>query len=89
MNSHLCRLSLTALVSMVLTSLGGAVSAADPTLPIVKTRGQLVCGINGQLPDFAIHDAQGSKGGLEVEFCRAIAAAALGDAGKVRFVQSS
>lgn len=86
---RLRRLVLTALVSMVLASLGSGIPAAEPTLAIVMTRGQLVCGINGQLPDFAIHDAQGSKGGLEVEFRRAVAATALGDAGKVRFVQSS
>jgi len=86
---RLRRLVLTALVSMVLASLGSGIPAAEPTLAIVMTRGQLVCGVNGQLPGFSVHDAQGSKGGLEVEFRRAVAATALGDAGKAKFVQSS
>jgi general L-amino acid transport system substrate-binding protein len=63
-----------------------AAVASDPTLARVKKRGQLLCGINGQLAGFSIQDKQGQWTGLEIEFCRAIAAAVLGDTGKVKFV---
>lgn len=75
-----------ALLSMALVALAGGASAAEPTLVTVKNRGQLVCGINGQLPGFSTQDTQGNWAGLEIEFCRAVAAAVLGDASKVKFV---
>ena len=60
--------------------------AAEPTLAQVKKRGQLQCGLNGQLPGFSEVNAANEWTGLEVDFCRAIAAATLGDARKVKFV---
>jgi general L-amino acid transport system substrate-binding protein len=61
-------------------------SAAEPTLDVVKTRGRLVCGVNGELPGFSFFNAVKEWEGLDVEFCRAVAAAVLGDATKVTFV---
>ncbi len=61
-------------------------NAADPTLALVKKRGQLLCGINGQLPGFSAMNDQKQWAGFEIEFCRSIAAATLGDAAKVTFV---
>ena len=46
----------------------------------------LNCGANGQLPGFGLPDSQGNWTGLDVDLCRAIAAAVLGDANKVKFV---
>jgi general L-amino acid transport system substrate-binding protein len=60
--------------------------AADPTLPMVKKRGELLCGINGQLPGFSSMDEQKRWSGFEVDFCRAVAAAALGDAARVKLI---
>lgn len=77
---------LTTLVSMALVAAAGGASAAEPTLATVKKRGELLCGVNGQLPGFSVKDAQGNWAGLEIEFCRAVAAAVLGDAGKAKFV---
>lgn len=72
-----------------LLSLGTA-WAASPTLDAVRKRGQLVCGVNGMLPGFSAQStAPGAAGkweGLDVDYCRAIAAAVLGDAGKVKYV---
>src|SRR5580692_873717 len=65
---------------------GAPAEAADPTLAAVKKRGQLVCGINGQFPGFSAMNDRKEWAGFEIEFCRAIAAAALGDATKVKFV---
>jgi len=60
--------------------------AAAATLDTVKQRGVLNCGSNGQLPGFGLPDSQGNWTGLDVEYCRAIAAAIFNDATKVKFV---
>jgi general L-amino acid transport system substrate-binding protein len=52
----------------------------------VKARGELVCGVNTSAPGFSAADSQGVWRGLDVDLCRAVAAALLGDAKKVRFV---
>jgi general L-amino acid transport system substrate-binding protein len=60
--------------------------AAEPTLAAVKKRGQLLCGVNDQLPGFSELNKDKTWVGLEVDFCRAVAAATLGDSGEVKFV---
>ena len=52
----------------------------------VKNRGRLVCGVNGSLPGFSFLKPDGSWSGFDADYCRAIAAAVLGDADKVEFV---
>jgi len=64
--------------------IAGTVHAA--TLDTVRQRGMLNCGANGQLPGFGLPDAQGNWTGLDVDLCRAIAAAIFNDANKVKFV---
>src|SRR5690349_2422114 len=64
--------------------LSSAVSAG--TLDTVRSRGELNCGANGQLPGFGLPDAQGRWTGLDVDYCRAIAAAVFNDPNKVKFV---
>ena len=66
-----------------------AQSASAQTLKTVKDRGMLNCGSNGTLAGFGLPDAQGQWTGLDVDFCKAIAAAVLGDAKKVKFVPLS
>jgi general L-amino acid transport system substrate-binding protein len=65
---------------------GPARAAAGETLAQVKSRGTLRCGVAEDSAGFATKDAAGRWSGLDVDFCRAVAAAALGDAGKVTFV---
>jgi general L-amino acid transport system substrate-binding protein len=60
--------------------------ASAQTLKTVKDRGTLNCGANGTLGGFGLPDAQGNWTGLDVDFCRAVAAAVLGDSKKVKFV---
>lgn len=62
---------------------------AGKTLDAVKQRGQVVCGVNTGLAGFGAADSQGKWSGLDVDVCRAVAAAVLGDANKVRFVPLS
>jgi general L-amino acid transport system substrate-binding protein len=66
------------------TILSGAAFAG--TLDDVKARGELLCGANPGLTGFAAPDANGVYQGLDASLCKAIAAAVLGDATKVKFV---
>ena len=59
---------------------------AGKTLDGVKARGQVVCGVHTGLAGFSAADSSGKWGGLDVDMCRAIAAAVLGDAEKVKYV---
>jgi general L-amino acid transport system substrate-binding protein len=59
---------------------------AGGTLAQVLERGQLICGINGSLPGFSFLDsATGETSGFDADFCRAVAAAVLGDPDLVEF----
>ncbi len=61
-------------------------SFAQSTLEQVKQRGNLRCGVNSDLPGFSSPNEVGEFVGFDVDFCRAIAAAVLGDANKVEFI---
>src|SRR6478736_4242094 len=78
---------LATLVALVLAVTAQGVSAQ--TLKAVKDRGMLNCGANGTLAGFGLPDAQGNWTGLDVDFCRALAAAVLNDPNKVKFVPLS
>ncbi|WP_323018146.1 amino acid ABC transporter substrate-binding protein [Castellaniella sp.] len=62
-----------------------ATSASATTLADVQQRDYVRCGVNTGLPGFAAPDDKGQWAGLDVDFCRAVAAAVLGDATKVQF----
>jgi general L-amino acid transport system substrate-binding protein len=64
----------------------GATSALAGTLDEVRQRDAVICGVSQGVPGFSIADASGAWSGFDVDFCRAVAAATLGDASKVRFV---
>jgi len=63
-----------------------SVAHADETLARVKANGVLRCGVSEGIAGFSIMDADGRWTGLDVDFCRAVAAAVLGDGEKVAFV---
>ncbi len=54
-------------------------------LDTIKSRGKLVCGVSGQLPGFSFVKANGEYAGLDVDVCRAIAAAIFDDPKKVEY----
>jgi general L-amino acid transport system substrate-binding protein len=75
----------------VLLLAGGLLLAATATiqaatLDTVKQRGTLACGVSTGFAGFSTPDSQGNYRGIDADYCRAIAAAVLGDAAKVRFV---
>ena len=59
---------------------------ASPTLATIKRRGRLNCGVHEGLVGFAYTDNRGEWRGFDADFCRALAAAVLGNANAVRFV---
>jgi general L-amino acid transport system substrate-binding protein len=64
-------------------------AAHATTLEDVKARGKLNCGVNTGLMGFAEKGADGAWAGMDVDYCKALAAATLGDASKVEFVPLS
>lgn len=83
-----------ALMAGLAVSLGvaqpvAAQGSGSATLDSARTKGQILCGISGQVPGFSLPDSQGVMRGLDADTCRAIAAAALGDATKVKFVPTT
>jgi general L-amino acid transport system substrate-binding protein len=64
-----------------------AAQAGPGLLQRVQERGRLICGTNADLPGFGFYDSVRARwSGFDVDFCRAVAAAVLGDADAVEFV---
>jgi general L-amino acid transport system substrate-binding protein len=62
------------------------IAASAATFDTVKQRGTLVCGVSTGFAGFSAPDSQGNYKGLDVDYCRALAAGVLGDPTKVRYV---
>jgi len=69
--------------------MAGVASAQTKTLDTVKQRGSLTCGVNVGLAGFSQPDDKGNWTGLDVDYCKAIAAAVLGDGTKVKYVPTT
>ena len=76
---------LTLLVGGAILAISAGAASAQ-TLNAVKQRGLLNCGANGTLAGFGLPDAQGNWTGLDVDFCRALAAAIFDDPTRIKFV---
>ena len=77
------KITSTLLLSSALALAANTVSA--DTLDSVKSKGFVQCGVSTGLPGFSNADKSGNWKGLDVDVCRAVAAATLGDASKVKF----
>jgi general L-amino acid transport system substrate-binding protein len=66
-----------------------ATASAGATLDAVKKRGSVICGANGNRAGFSALDSKGQWIGMDVDTCKAIAAAVLGDSSKVQFVKTT
>ncbi|WP_217633657.1 amino acid ABC transporter substrate-binding protein [Thiocapsa roseopersicina] len=71
---------------MIFASVLVTQAEAGEVLDSVKSRGQLRCGVSEGIPGFSERDAEGRWRGLDVDFCRAVAAAVLDDPDKVEWV---
>ena len=70
--------------ALICCSCASAPAFAGATLDKIKARGELVCGVNTSAPGFSSANSQGKWEGLDVNLCRGVAAAILGDADKVK-----
>ncbi len=82
---------ITLLLTMPLTACGGGSQTSNTTpastsrLDTIKQRGTVICGVNGEVPGFSFVDENGQYSGLDVDVCRAIAAALFDDPEKVEY----
>jgi general L-amino acid transport system substrate-binding protein len=74
--------------ALAVTAFAGSVQAGE-TLDAIMERGELRCGVSTGLAGFSLADAQGNWTGLDVDYCRALAAALFGDANAVEFIPLS
>jgi len=77
-------IALAAAVAMTVAAPAGA-----GTLDEVKKKGFVQCGVSQGVPGFSNPDEKGNWTGIDVDVCRAVAAAVLGDAGKVKYTPLS
>jgi general L-amino acid transport system substrate-binding protein len=82
----LSRSTAVSLAAFLAVNVAPATARAGKTLDAIKQRGELVCGVNTSAPGFSAADSKGVWRGLDVDLCRGVAAAVLGDAAKVKFV---
>ena len=76
---------ITFVVALAAISTFAVGGASGQTLKTVQDRGALVCGVSQGLPGFSTPDDRGNWTGLDVDFCRALAAAIFNDPSKVKF----
>ena len=67
------------------TTSGEAATGGESRLDTILERGNLICGVNGQLSGFSFVDENGEYSGMDVDICRAIAAALFDDPSKVEY----
>lgn len=79
----------TILLLAALLLVAGFRSAAADTLDVVKRRGQLICGVATAGVGLSIPDSKGVWRGIDADYCRAFAAAILGDPARLRFVPTT
>jgi general L-amino acid transport system substrate-binding protein len=82
--SPLLKKTLATLAAALTVAVCSAASAG--TLDTIKQKGFLTCGVNTGLAGFGLPDDQGKWTGLDVDYCRAVAAAVFGDPTKIKFI---
>ena len=76
-------------LAFVSAFLFASVAGAQSTLESVRAKGFVQCGVNTGLAGFSQPDSKGVWRGIDVDLCRAVAAAVFGDAGKVRYTPTT
>ena len=90
MFKHLKQLtSLFAMIAVLFAFTTEAMAKKSKTLKNTQKKGFVRCGVSQGLPGFSNADASGNWTGIDVDVCRAVAAAVLGDANKVKFTPLS
>ena len=79
----------TLLSAAVVAATAASPAFAGAVLDKIRANDQLVCGVNTSAPGFSSADSKGHWEGLDVNLCRSVAAAVLGNADKVKYVPLS
>jgi len=82
-------MKLLSCIALVCCMVASGVAKAETTANTIKARGVVNCGISPSLAGFSATDASGKYHGIDVDICRATAAALLGDSDKVKYVPVS
>ncbi|MGB0127822.1 MAG: amino acid ABC transporter substrate-binding protein [Rhodocyclaceae bacterium] len=77
--------TLAALTAALVLAIFPFTALAGKTLDKIRQQGRIACGVSTGLPGFSAVDSQGKWVGFDVDFCRAVAAAVLGDPAKVKW----
>jgi general L-amino acid transport system substrate-binding protein len=83
------KVSILAGIALALPLLAQVANAQTSRLDVVKARGILRCGVNPNFVGFSLPDNAGQWRGFDIDMCRAVAAATLGDAAKIQFIPLS
>ena len=83
------RRTIIAAAAATVTAFVTGQAMAGAKLDAIKARGEILCGVSTGLAGFSIADSQGKWTGIDVDVCKATAAALFGDASKVKFVPLS
>lgn len=86
---HLHNFGATLLAASALSLTLAAPAHAGKVLDTIKARGVINCGVSGAAPGFSSADSQGNWIGMDVDLCKAVGAAVLGDASKVKYVATT
>ncbi len=73
------------IVGLAALSAGCATTNQDNSsrLNLIKNRNELICGVSGKIPGFSFLKSDGTYQGLDVDICKAFAAAIIGDSEKI------
>ncbi|MCF8199040.1 MAG: amino acid ABC transporter substrate-binding protein [Sulfuritalea sp.] len=79
------KMKIAAIAAVAACSMAAGTAQAGKTFDSVKSKGFVQCGVSTGLPGFSVADDKGQWKGIDVDVCRAVAAAMFGDASKVKF----
>ncbi|WP_269609243.1 amino acid ABC transporter substrate-binding protein [Prochlorococcus marinus] len=72
-------------MTMLLTGCASPSHENSSRLNLIKKRNELICGVSGKIPGFSFLESDGSYQGLDIDICKAFAAAIIGDSKKVQY----
>ena len=87
MIKKIMRRLVSVIVGLAALSAGCATTNQDNSsrLNLIKNRNELICGVSGKIPGFSFMKSDGSYQGLDVDICKAFAAAIIGDSEKIQY----
>ena len=83
------RLTAAIIITAVSMAFWPTDTLAGPTVDAIKKRGSVICGVNGNRAGFSALDSKGQWKGMDIDTCKAVAAAVLGDSTKIQPVKTT